>query len=83
MDLPPIAIGKDYLNNGAIFAKSPSGSGVQFSLFGLFGLLAGVEEGVEINLLGLTFGIDPLDPAVKLPIMGRLGPQSKIYRPVN
>ena len=81
LDLPPIAIGKDYLNNGAVFAKSPSGTGVQFSVLGLFGLLAGVEEGVELNLLGLTFGIDPLDPAVKLPIMGRLGPRTTIFRP--
>jgi hypothetical protein len=80
LDLSPIAIGKDYLNNGAIFAKSPSGTGVQFSVFGLFGLLAGVEEGVEINLLGLTFGIDLLDPAVKLPIIGRLGPEPTISR---
>jgi hypothetical protein len=81
VDLPPTAIGKDYLNNGAFFAKSPSGTGVQFSIFGLFSFLAGVEEGVEINLLGLTFGIDPLDPAIKLPIMGRLGPAPKVQSP--
>jgi hypothetical protein len=32
---------------------SPSGTGVQVSLFGLLGVLAGVEEGVELNLLSL------------------------------
>jgi len=74
LDLPPTAIGKDYLSNGSIFASAPSGTGFQVSLFGLLGVLAGVEEGLEINLLGLTFGIDPLDPALKLPLMGRLGP---------
>ena len=74
VDLPPTAIGKDYLPNGDIVATTPSGTGFQFSLFGLFGILVGVEEGLEVNLLGLTFGIDPVDPALKLPIVGRLGP---------
>ena len=72
LDLPPTAIGKDYLPNGGVFAPAPSGTGYQFSLFGLFGLLIGVEEGLEVNLLGLTFGIDPRDLAVKLPLVGRL-----------
>ena len=78
VDLPPTAIGKDYLNNGAFFAQSPSGTGVQFSIFGLFSILVGVEEGLELSFLGLTFGIDPLDPAIKLPIMGRLGRAPKV-----
>jgi len=71
-DLPAHAIGKDYL--GAPFvARSPSGTGVQASLFGVVGVLAGVEEGVELDLLGLTFGVDPLDLSLKLPMAGRLG----------
>ena len=73
LDLPPTAIGKDYLPAGTIMASAPSGTGYQFSLLGLFGVLVGAEEGLEINLLGLTFGIDPLDFAVKLPGVGRLG----------
>ena len=73
MDLPPTAIGKDYLTNGGVFASSPSGTGYQVSLFGLLGVLAGAEEGLEVNILGLTFGIDPLDLAVKLPMAGRIG----------
>ena len=52
---------------------SPGGRGVQLSLFGLAGLLAGVDEGIEINLLGLTFGVDVKDPALKLPGGGRVG----------
>lgn len=72
LDLPPTAIGKDYIPGGVV-AQTPSGTGYQFSLFGLAGVLAGVEEGLEINLLGLTFGLDIKDPALKLPIAGRVG----------
>jgi hypothetical protein len=77
LDLPPTAIGKDYLPNGNIVGKSPSGTGFQFSLFGLVGVLAGIEEGIELNVLGLTFGLDPLDFALKLPLIGRVGPVSQ------
>ena len=72
LELPPTAVGKDYLGGTTFAAPSPSGSGYQISLFGLLGILAAVEEGLEINLLGLTFGLDPLDFAVKLPGLGRL-----------
>jgi hypothetical protein len=73
VDLPPTAIGKDYLG-GTLFGTAPSGRGVQFSLGGLFALTASGVEGLEVNLLGLTFGINPFDPALKLPLLGRLGP---------
>ncbi len=73
VDLPSTAIGKDYLPGGALAGSSPSGTGVQLSLFGLAGLLAGWEEGIEVNLLGLTFGIDVKGPALKLPGVGRVG----------
>jgi hypothetical protein len=73
LDLPPTAIGKDYLPDGKFFADAPSGTGYQVSLFGLLGILAAREEGVEINILGLTFGIDVARPALKLPIAGRIG----------
>ena len=72
-DLPPTAIGKDYLG-GAIVGSAPSGHGMQLSLGGLFALTASAVEGLEVNLLGLTFGINPFDPALKLPLVGRLGP---------
>jgi hypothetical protein len=72
LDLPPTAIGKDYLDGG-ILARAPSGTGYQLSLFGVAGVLMAREEGLELNLLGLVFGLDPLDPALKLPGFGRLG----------
>jgi hypothetical protein len=72
VDLPPHAVGKDYLGR-RVFARSASGTGVQASLFGVLGLLAGLEEGIELNVLGLTFGIDPDDVGVKLPFAGRIG----------
>lgn len=71
-DLPAHAIGKDYLGP-AFVAWSPSGTGAQANLFGVLGALAGVEEGVELNVLGLTFGVDPLDLSLKLPMAGRFG----------
>jgi len=73
VDLPPTAIGKNYLPNGSVFAKTPGGTGVQVSVFGLLGVMVGVEEGLEVNLFGLVFGIDPKDLALKLPVVGRLG----------
>lgn len=43
------------------------------SLYGLAGILLGAREGLEVNLLGLSFGIDPVRPALKLAAPGRLG----------
>jgi hypothetical protein len=76
VDLPPTAIGKDYLGWRSI-NKTPSGTGGQASLFGVVGVAAGIEEGVELNLLGLTFGVDPKSLSIKLPIVGRLGPKNQ------
>jgi Protein of unknown function (DUF3750) len=76
MDLPANAIGKDYPINGSLIDSAPSGTGYQFSMFGLLGLTMAREEGIELNLLGLSFGIDFLKPALKLPIIGRLGTSS-------
>lgn len=73
LDLPPTAIGKDYLPD-SIVAKTPSGTGAQVSLGGLLGVMVGLEEGVELNILGLTVGIDPNDFALKLPFIGKVGP---------
>jgi hypothetical protein len=73
VDFPPTAIGKDYLADRVV-TSAPSGSGIQFSLGGLLALTAGRVEGLELNLLGLTFGVNPFDPALKLPLVGRIGP---------
>jgi hypothetical protein len=31
------------------------------------------REGIEVNLLGLSLGVDAVRPALKLPALGRLG----------
>jgi hypothetical protein len=72
-DLPPTAIGKDY--NRGVFASAPSGGGGQASLAGLLAVTASGVEGLELNVLGLTFGINPFDPSLKLPLVGRIGPE--------
>jgi hypothetical protein len=74
VDLPPTAIGKDYLPAWRPVAKSPSGTGFQVSVIGLAGVMLALEEGLEVNFLGLTFGVDLYPPALKLPGIGRLGP---------
>ncbi len=72
LDLPPTAIGKDYLANDRWIARMPSGTGWQFSLYGLLGMGLAREEGVEFNLLGLSAGIDVNDWALRIPGIGRL-----------
>ena len=72
LDLPPTAIGKDYLPGGAVIGTTPSGSGWQFSLFGLLGVSLARAEGFEFNLLGLSFGFDADDLALRLPGVGRV-----------
>ncbi|MES2855037.1 MAG: DUF3750 domain-containing protein [Bdellovibrionota bacterium] len=73
IELPPHAIGKDWIETGHIAGISESRTGVQLSLLGVLGLTLGLNEGIEINLLGLSFGIDFLRPALKLPMAGRIG----------
>ena len=79
VDLPPTAIGKDYLQLPLV-GVTPSGTGGQFNLFGIAGVLAGVEEGLEVNVLGLTLGVDPRSLSLKLPLIGRIGPAPKTGR---
>lgn len=69
-DLPATAIGKDYMGS-TWFAAAPSGSGFQFSARGLLGLAASGVDGLELNILGLNFGVGP--SGIKLPIVGRIG----------
>lgn len=73
LELPGTAIGKDFPINGAIIDRTLSGTGYQISIYGLLGILTARQEGLELNLLGLSFGIDLNRPALKLPFIGRLG----------
>ena len=77
LDLPPTAIGKDYLSDGQILDRMPSGTGWQVSLLGLLGIGLAWEEGIEINVLGLSVGLDVNDLALRLPGVGRLAPFEK------
>jgi hypothetical protein len=72
LSLPATAIGKDYLPFGEIFARTPSGTGVQASLGGVIGFLAGPDDGFEVNLFGLVTGVGVRPPAVKLPGIGNI-----------
>ncbi|MBU1362107.1 MAG: DUF3750 domain-containing protein [Gammaproteobacteria bacterium] len=72
LDLPPTAIGKDYLGSTTFIDHAPSGTGWQLSLLGLAGVTVARDEGLELNLLGLGFGIDVDDQALRLPGFGRL-----------
>jgi hypothetical protein len=72
LDLPPTAIGKDFLTDGRILQRMPSGSGWQVSLFGLLGIGLAREEGIELNLLGLAAGLDLNDLGLRLPGIGRV-----------
>jgi uncharacterized protein DUF3750 len=70
VDLPATAIGKDYMG-GTMISTAPSGKGFQFSMRGLLGVAASSVDGVELNILGLNFGVGP--SGVKLPMVGRIG----------
>lgn len=72
LEFPAIAIGKDYLGRRLV-GRAPSGSGFQLSLFGLLGLLVSRVEGIEVNVLGLSWGINPFTLSLKLPLIGHLG----------
>jgi hypothetical protein len=70
VDLPATAIGKDYIG-ASWLSTAPSGKGFQLSLRGLLGVAASGIDGVELNILGLNFGVGP--SGLKLPMVGRIG----------
>lgn len=71
LDLPSTAIGKDWRPLADSFGVSPSGTGLQISLYGLLGTTFGLKEGLEMNLLGLHFELDVFDFALEIPLFGR------------
>ena len=73
LDLPANAIGKDFRALTDPVGLSTTGSGVQVSLLGLLGVAVGWQEGLEFNVLALNFGLDLNPPALRLPLLGRLG----------
>lgn len=73
LNLPATAIGKDYLTKSIFFDAAPSTTGYQFSILGVLGITLAREEGLEIHLLGLNFGINPFKLRLKLPGIGMIG----------
>ncbi len=72
VSLPPTAIGKDFIGYKKFIAPTESNTGWQFSILGILGISVGKVEGIEINILGMDFGIDFFNPALKLPFFGRI-----------
>lgn len=72
-ELPPNAIGKDFPVDLLPIDLTSSRTGVKVSILGLFGVIVGIKEGLEIFALGMNFGIDLIPPALKLPFIGRVG----------
>jgi hypothetical protein len=69
--LPPTAVGRDFPAGDTWLGRSPAG-GWTLSLGGFLGVTIGWREGLEVHLLGLTAGIEVLDPAFILPGFGRV-----------
>ena len=73
LEMPATAVGKDFMGRGLQFGNAPSGTGWQASIGGLFGATLARREGLELNFLGITVGIDPEEIALKLPSLGKIG----------
>lgn len=73
MELPPTAVGKDWLPGGVFLVPSETQTGIQFSVYGLWGFTGGWGEGIDIHHGGRVFGVDFRHPAWKLPLVGRVG----------
>ncbi len=71
LDLPSTAIGKHYFE-GSATGRTTSGTGFQWSFYGVAGLALSREVGFELNLLGLHFEINPRKRAVDFPGVGTL-----------
>jgi hypothetical protein len=70
--LPSTAVGKDW--RGIVGASwTTEGTGVQLET-PIVGVRVGLKEGVEVHILGLSFGIDLWPPAIIVPVGGgRIG----------
>ena len=70
MVLPVTMIGKDCLANSHFFTKAASGTGYQFSFYGIFGITLAFKEGLEFNIFGVSFGVSLFPPLLNLPGYG-------------
>jgi hypothetical protein len=68
--LPTTMIGKDYLERSIWLTNAPSGTGYQFSIKGILGIIFAKKEGLELNILGLNIAIQTEPPFLHLPGLG-------------
>ncbi|MEP1206676.1 MAG: DUF3750 domain-containing protein [Rhizobiaceae bacterium] len=66
---PSTAVGRDYPDNGNWVEFDPSGT-LRLSAGGYAGLVVGLEDGLELNFLGLVAGINPAKLEIKVPGFG-------------
>ncbi len=71
--LPSNAVGRDFLSGGRYVNIDPDWMNVQVTYKGYIGFALGVRSGFELHFIGLTAGVDVLNPAIKLPGFGRIG----------
>lgn len=71
-ELPPVAVGKDFLGKGLAIDIAASKTGFVVSAWGYAALTIARDEGLELSILGSGIGIDPGDLAIKLPSLGKL-----------
>ncbi|MBV8875270.1 MAG: DUF3750 domain-containing protein [Metakosakonia sp.] len=73
LDMPANAVGKDFRSLRNLIGLPPSGRGIQVSLLGIAGITLGAEEGFELNVLGLSMGLDFTPLRLRLPFIGGVG----------
>ena len=72
LDLDPKMVGKDWYSPlGLGIGLTPTRTGLHVDCL-TFGVALGLQDGVELHLLGMTWGIDLWPPALKTPF-GRVG----------
>lgn len=78
IDLPPTAIGKDYAPG--LLARRTAKGGITLNLGGLFGVTAGMRDGIAVSALGLVAGIRFDGPALLVPGFGTIGAEPATAR---
>ncbi len=58
LNMPPNALGKDFLPLRHFIATVPSHTGYVISLLGIFAVSISKQEGVQVTILGLNFGFN-------------------------
>ncbi len=66
---PSTAIGRDYPDDGNWIRYDQTGA-LRLSAGGYAGLVVGMEDGLELNFLGLVVGINPAKLEIKIPGFG-------------